>query len=272
MAKRIGPGGNPVPSTQNYDISVHLVHPQKGVDTVVFPDGLEGITLTYPERQTTTQALNGVWIDSLGFGIRTITISGHTGWTVKETGLDGADVFSRITNIHRTHVQRVAGNPADKGNLILVNDPGSKITVRCLAKRFQVVRDKSRPLLFQFTWEMDVIEGPLPRPDSLHLSQPPVRDQEATALRPGHRRSRAYSAQNQRGALAAHTPMGGTTYIVQSGDTLSGIIAAAYHPTSTDQSTAYMDAVLRHPQNLYIHNANLIAVGSKIYLPRRIAL
>ena len=80
----------------------------------------EDLTVTSPSRLAVQQTMGGAWVDNFGPGLRTITISGNTGWRAKYDA--GRDWAAEYASLHQEafegwHTQRAlkvhAGNNPD---------------------------------------------------------------------------------------------------------------------------------------------------------------
>lgn len=133
----------------------------------------EDLTRTETQRTTTTQTLGrGIvgWVDHFGEGLPTLNISGHTGWrTAQGSGEDGAQAFETLNNLimhdYPEAVQNAinAGQDPSQVRLIFVDmlDDFSWVVV---PQQFVLRRSKSRPLLFQYTMQMQCISTDLDNP------------------------------------------------------------------------------------------------------------
>lgn len=154
------------PEDQTGDIYVTLA----GVDFIVFPVGIEGMTLDFPNRAVITQAFDGVWADTLGAGIRTMTLSGTTGWRRNKDGLDGRRQLHRLINLHNTHMEYLRLGANDPKYWLFIGDStiGGGV-FQCIANNLKVVRDKARPTMFAFEWQLTVMSFKI-APAQLHPS------------------------------------------------------------------------------------------------------
>lgn len=116
----------------------------------------EELTVTEPSRVSVQQTLGSAWVDSFGPGLRTINISGTTGWRAKHSS--GRDWESEFKSLHDEtfkywHIRRAAkiaeGGDPDKVRLEFV-DTLDGIAVYVVPQQFVLKRSKSRPLLVQY--------------------------------------------------------------------------------------------------------------------------
>ncbi|ENQ1546128.1 hypothetical protein ACEOHC_003940 [Salmonella enterica] len=133
----------------------------------------EDLTRTETQRTTTTQTQGrGIigWVDHFGEGLPTLSISGHTGWrTAQGSGEDGAQAFETLNQLimheYPDAVQNAinAGQDPSQVRLIFVDmlDNFSWVVV---PQQFVLRRSKSRPLLFQYTMQLQCISTDLDNP------------------------------------------------------------------------------------------------------------
>jgi len=158
------------PWYQGGDITIQLSTSRKGdIFFFTFPVGLEGLGIEYGTRAAVTQALDAVWLDSLGSAIVNMTISGHTGYKDHNTGYigDGREQFQRMVRIHKEHQRRLKEAPNKFDSLLLFSDPSSGFIFWCFATNLKITRDKSSPILFHFEWDLTVVK------DSSKFINPP---------------------------------------------------------------------------------------------------
>lgn len=133
----------------------------------------EDLNRTENQRVTVSQTMGrGVigWADHFGEGLPTLNISGHTGWrTAQGSGEDGAQAFETLNNLivhqYPEAVQNAinAGQDPSMVRLIFVDmlDNFSWVVV---PQQFVLRRSKSRPLLFQYTMQLQCISTDLDNP------------------------------------------------------------------------------------------------------------
>ncbi|EAM1616328.1 hypothetical protein EU642_22080 [Salmonella enterica] len=142
-------------------------------NTVTLKIRPEDLTRTETQRTTTSQAMGrGVigWVDHFGEGLPSVNISGHTGWrTAQGSGEDGAQAFESLNNLVMHAYPDAVQNAIDNGQdpsqvrLIFVDmlDDFSWVVV---PQQFILRRSKSRPLLFQYTMQLQCISTDLENP------------------------------------------------------------------------------------------------------------
>lgn len=127
----------------------------------------EELTYTHPTRASVIQTLGGAWVDDFGEGIVDITLSGHTGWRANEAPLkngvtqpDGMDkamtlrtLFSETFHQLRLTAANSGIDPDDAVKLYFV-DTLNKTHWQIYPVSFQLRRNKSRPLLYQYQLRM----------------------------------------------------------------------------------------------------------------------
>jgi hypothetical protein len=159
---------NGLAGDQSGELSIRLAAGTQPGDSLYlsFPVGIEGFGVSYPTRATVTQALDGMWLDSLGPGIMNFTISGHTGYKPQHKPSagdnDGRQEFFRLVNIHKEHQRRCREAPNQLINLLVYTDVGSGFLFYCFATDLHVTRDKSSPTLFHFEWDLTVVKDQSP--------------------------------------------------------------------------------------------------------------
>ncbi|EIP9220979.1 hypothetical protein LT875_002425 [Salmonella enterica] len=133
----------------------------------------EDLTRTETQRTTTTQTLGrGIvgWVDHFGEGLPTLSIAGHTGWrTAQGSGEDGAQAFETLNQLimhdYPEAVQNAinAGQDPSQVRMIFVDmlDNFSWVVV---PQQFVLRRSKSRPLLFQYTMQLQCISTDIDNP------------------------------------------------------------------------------------------------------------
>ncbi len=123
----------------------------------------EDLTVASPSRLAVQQTMGGAWVDNFGPGLRTITISGNTGWRAKYNA--GRDWAAEYASLHQEafegwHTQRAlkvhAGNNPDDITMEFV-DVLDKIAVVVAPIGFTLKRSRARPLLVQYNIVMNVL-------------------------------------------------------------------------------------------------------------------
>lgn len=142
-------------------------------NTVTLKVRPEDLTRNEPQRTAITQTLGrGVvgWVDHFGEGLPNLQIAGHTGWrTAQGSGEDGAQAFETLnTLISHTYPEAVqdainAGRDPAQVRLIFVDmlDGFSWVVV---PQTFTLRRSKSRPLLFQYSIQLQCVSTDLDNP------------------------------------------------------------------------------------------------------------
>ncbi|EIW6162701.1 hypothetical protein MF451_003698 [Salmonella enterica subsp. enterica serovar Saintpaul] len=133
----------------------------------------EDLTRTEPQRVSTTQTLGrGTigWIDHFGEGLPSLSINGHTGWrTAQGSGQDGAQAFETLNNLisHRypAAIQTAINSGRDPADVKLIFvDMLDNFSWVVVPQTFILRRSKSRPLLFQYTMQLQCIATDLENP------------------------------------------------------------------------------------------------------------
>ena len=121
----------------------------------------EDLRRTEPGLLTPTQTLNGAFIDDFGPGLQQIAIAGTTGWR-GSADADGGQLFVDLRDTvwvqwHALRAQAVAnGQVPDTIKLIFV-DTLDSIVAQVAPGQFSLARNRSRPLLYQYSLVMTVI-------------------------------------------------------------------------------------------------------------------
>lgn len=146
----------------------------------------EDLSITWPSRLAITQTFgeDGAWADSFGAGVNTITLAGTTGWRGARTtgGDDGYEHFVKVhktvfTEWHRLRAKAAAaGNDPDKVLLIL-SDGLDNLNWIVAPQNFTLKRNKSRPLLAQYSITMHRLRGDA----SIKPNPPPSLDAKKSA-------------------------------------------------------------------------------------------
>lgn len=129
----------------------------------------EDLTHTEPSRLSTQQTLDGAWVDNFGPGLRTISITGHTGWRGQLSGrMDSVgtkDGFALFKELHDTvyrawHAKREqaikSGRDPNKVQLIFA-DLLDEMVVVVAPVSFVLRRSRTRPLLLQYQISLTVL-------------------------------------------------------------------------------------------------------------------
>ncbi len=143
---------------------------QKSVTLKIRP---EDLTRTEVQRVTTIQTMGREeigWADNFGAGLPTLNIAGNTGWrSAQGSGMDGAQAFEELnTLVMETYPQKVQeaidnGRDPQDVKLLFVDmlDDFSWVVV---PQQFILRRSKSRPLLFQYTIQMQCVSTDIENP------------------------------------------------------------------------------------------------------------
>ena len=139
----------------------------------------EDLSISFPSRLSVTQTFgkDGAWADSFGPGVNTITLSGTTGWRGSRDSLGGGDDgYEHFVKLHKMvfsqwHALRdacvKAGSDPDKV-LLIFSDGLDNLNWVVAPQNFTLKRNKSRPLLAQYSITMHRLSG-----DARIKSNPP---------------------------------------------------------------------------------------------------
>lgn len=139
----------------------------------------EDLTISEPSRVSVQQTLGAAWVDNFGPGLRTITISGTTGWRAKKIGgLDWEAEFKSLydeafANWHLLRETQIKAGLDPNDIKMEFVDTLDGITVYVVPQNFVLKRSKARPLLVQYNISMcveseiskEVNDGAPPLPD-----------------------------------------------------------------------------------------------------------
>lgn len=127
----------------------------------------EDLSRTEPMRSSVVQTLGGAFVDHFGQGLPTIQISGHTGWNRHtEGGPDGAERFRELHDtllrdwLSRREQAVQRGQNPDNVRLIFADGLHRRVEVVTLLS-FALRRNKSRPLLAQYSIQLTALNIPL---------------------------------------------------------------------------------------------------------------
>lgn len=171
------------------------------------------LQLSLPLRQSTTQTLGGIFKDIAGLGIGQINLQGNTGWR-GVNGLDGFHIAHGLFDLYREYPKRFVVAP-DSVELQLIDDiDGYAFSVTM--DDYQMNRDKSAPLLFQYTIPITILQI---------LSEAMAGTTDTVQITANN--TAAYIA-DAAGFASSRATSQKSYYTVQSGDTLWMIAAQFY--------------------------------------------
>jgi len=151
-----------VTNQKNLQISFALDDGNGNVSFMTLPIKPEELTRTEPNRVTTQQTLDGVFIDEFGRGLTTISISGNTGWG-QGTRPAGDLMFLKLRDefIHEWGNQRRkridAGQDPNFVRLIFIDALNGPYVADVVPTQFVLRRSKSQPLLYLYNISLTVI-------------------------------------------------------------------------------------------------------------------
>lgn len=149
----------------------------------------EDLSIASPSRMAITHTFgqDGAWADSFGEGVKTITLSGITGWGGPRTNGGSDDGYQHFVDLHNTvfrswHALRDAaarlGNDPDKVKLILA-DGLDQLTWVVAPQNFVLKRNKSRPLMAQYNITMHRVADGI---EELAAAEPDIEEKKAAAI------------------------------------------------------------------------------------------
>ncbi len=133
----------------------------------------EDFTREEPMRSNVTQTLGrGVqgWEDQFGEGLPKLSINGHTGWrTAQGSGEDGAQAFETLNELVAHKYPQAKQQAIDNGQdprqvKLLYVDMLNNFTWVVSPSTFILKRSRSRPLLFQYTINLQCIDTDIDNP------------------------------------------------------------------------------------------------------------
>lgn len=126
----------------------------------------EDLSRPEPSRTTVTQTLGrdiSGWVDNFGQSLPSVNISGHTGWrTSAGSGEDGVQAFERLNKVVMPDYHKAKQQAIDSGldpatvKLIFI-DMLDGFAWNVAPMQFVLRRSKSRPLLMQYTIQLQAI-------------------------------------------------------------------------------------------------------------------
>lgn len=123
----------------------------------------EDLSITEPSRMSVQQTIGSAWVDNFGPGLRTISISGTTGWRANhETGRDWEAEYNSLykesfVKWHSLRADKItAGQDPGVVELEFV-DALDKVAVIVAPVSFVLKRNKNRPLLIQYSIVLNVL-------------------------------------------------------------------------------------------------------------------
>lgn len=121
----------------------------------------EELSIPEPVRFQLLQTAGGVYIDNFGRGIAQISLQGTTGWSLRSTSTgeaDGVQQFKKLRNqVYRAYIDGDNTSAPDEYELRL-HDVGLGDTYIVFPTQFQLSRSRTRPLLFQYNFQLVVID------------------------------------------------------------------------------------------------------------------
>lgn len=231
------------------------------------------IQLTRAVRTTATQTIQGAWVDNFGLGIGTLTLSGHTGWAAGQGSYNGQPVngfeayqalWYDIMEYYFARQSQQATQPAQV-TMQFSNDVDEMffdVMPASTPNPWTIQRSKVKPYLYQYTLSLTILR------DNMHPGAvSPIADplDPLIAVNPSQAVSDTIInfVNVTPNPVATALPARTQTYLIQPGDTLSGI-AVRYGATP-----ATLDAVMQaiaHANG--ITNENLIFVGQVLTIPQ----
>lgn len=162
----------------------------------------EDLTRVEPSRMSVEQTLGGAWVDDFGPGLSTINISGHTGWG-SGSRPDGQQAFFKLrdtvfTQWHARRAQAVADATGPDNIRLIFVDALDQISVRVAPGPFVLKRNRQRPLLMMYQFNMTVL-GDDVAPPTTEPSTAPAQPYSAglDSLADSLRRTEAFAAEAQ---------------------------------------------------------------------------
>lgn len=127
----------------------------------------EDLSIAYPSRLAITQTFgeDGAWADSFGQGVKTISLSGVTGWGGPRVNGGDDDGYQHFAKLHKTvftEWHRLRDEVAKSGQdpdkvLLILSDGLDNLNWVIAPQQFVLKRNKSRPLLAQYAITMHML-------------------------------------------------------------------------------------------------------------------
>jgi len=152
-----------IPSQKPGDMPVAFILTDRNTITELVQLNIrpEDMTRNDTSRTTIHQTFSTPWADDFGPGVRTIQISGHTGWRGSETE-NSVELFTRLHEnvFRRWHQYRAEallnGKSPDSVSLIFSDGLHGEVST-VIPTHFNLKRNKARPLLLQYQIGMSVV-------------------------------------------------------------------------------------------------------------------
>jgi len=145
----------PPTNQKNFNISFALHDGEEPLLLVHLPIRPEELTRTEPSRTSVVNSLDGAWVDSFGRGLTNLTLTGNTGWRIRN-GKDGIQNFMQLRDeiIHKWHETRAdrakAGKDPSDVRLIFIDPINGQYVADVVPTSFTLRRSKSQPLLLMY--------------------------------------------------------------------------------------------------------------------------
>lgn len=145
------------PSSQKFaNVSFALHDGEEPLLLFHLPIRPEELTRAEPSRVSVVNSLDGAWVDSFGRGLSNITLSGNTGWRIRNDK-DGIANFVQLRDeiIHKWHTLRTDriknGKDPSEVRLIFIDPINGQYVADVVPTNFTLRRSKSQPLLLMYS-------------------------------------------------------------------------------------------------------------------------
>ncbi len=253
----------PPRSQKNKVVALRLTLPDGSYYTHILSINPDDLQLNIPSRSRVTQTEGGAYLDNWGIGVGQGMLQGNTGWRyhqrISGRVFDGLGAFKDLyEKIYLKYYEQsqLAADP-DTVKLRLI-DNVDDLVLEINPDDFRLLRNKNKPLLFQYQMPFTVIE------DILHL--PPrtaIKTQDNIASASQDQAANRARSDQVAAASRAANPTPKRTHTVKKGDTLWAI-AKQYYGQGTLWTKIY--EANKKPDGP-ISNPNLIYPGWSLVIP-----
>ena len=130
-----------------------------------FPVNPEEFQVTRQDRTQVYQTLGDPFIDDLGIGLPTLSIRGTTGWRTRP-GLSGEDGYASFKKLneevfkgyHNKRALKAAASKDPDDIQIVVFNEIDDLAYRVVPISFELLRNRTQPLLYQYNMQLRVIQ------------------------------------------------------------------------------------------------------------------
>lgn len=253
----------PPRSQKNKVVALRLTYPDGSYYTHILSINPDDLQINLPSRTTVTQTEGGAYLDNWGIGVGQGMLQGNTGWRyhqkISGRAFDGLGAFKDLYQKIYLKYYELSQLAADPNSVKLrLIDNVDDLVLEINPDDFRLLRNKNKPLLFQYQMPFTVIE------DILHL--PPrtaIKTQDNIASASQDQAANRARSDQVAAASRAANPTPKRTHTVKKGDTLWAI-AKQYYGQGTLWTKIY--EANKKPDGP-ISNPNLIYPGWSLVIP-----